>query len=275
MKTYWPLVVLALLIIVGGAYFYFAPRAALAPSPAAHNLSADVYPLYNGLTWGAEEATTSSSFVGYGVVSQTISGISDLSAVSAPFDNYYKTKLLALGWSADISLEAGGPGAEVLAYKKGGEHIILGYNTVFHGGGINEPEQCPCDITFSIFSGSDVSADYKNATYTIEGQPVTLVDGYAEVPAAPGSASKTVTQYFGNEAVGDLNGDGVPDVAFLLTQNGGGSGTFYYVVAALKTAEDIKGRMRYCSATALRRRQPKSTTGKSSSIMQIANPASR
>jgi hypothetical protein len=83
--------------------------------------------------------------------------------------------------------------------------------------------------------------DYKNATYVIEGQPVALVDGRAETPAAPGSASMVVTQYFGNEATGDLNGDGTPDVVFLLTQNSGGSGTFYYVVAALETAGGYEG----------------------------------
>ncbi len=75
--------------------------------------------------------------------------------------------------------------------------------------------------------------DYKNTTYTINGQPVTLVNGKAETAAAPGSASTVVTQYFGNEATGDLNGNNIPDVAFLLTQTTGGSGTFYYVVAAL------------------------------------------
>ncbi len=83
--------------------------------------------------------------------------------------------------------------------------------------------------------------DYKNATYVIDGQPVALVGGRAETPAAPGSASKVVTQYFGNEATGDLNGDGIPDVAFLLTQDAGGSGTFYYVVAALKDASGYQG----------------------------------
>lgn len=63
----------------------------------------------------------------------------------------------------------------------------------------------------------------------------------AETEAAPGSASKIVTRYFGNEATGDLNGDGAADVAFLLTQDGGGSGTFYYVVAALKEAGGYRG----------------------------------
>lgn len=86
-----------------------------------------------------------------------------------------------------------------------------------------------------------VEVDYKNITYTIEGQPVALVGGRAEAPAAPGSAEQVVTQYFGNEATGDVNGDGMPDVAFILTQSGGGSGTFYYVVVALKTATGYEG----------------------------------
>lgn len=84
-------------------------------------------------------------------------------------------------------------------------------------------------------------ADYKNVTYVIEGQSVTLTGGRAETVAAPGSASKTATQYFGNETTGDLNNDGMPDVAFLLTQDAGGSGTFYYVVVALKTSDGYQG----------------------------------
>ena len=85
------------------------------------------------------------------------------------------------------------------------------------------------------------SADYKNIAYQIEGRNVTLVNGASQVPAAPGSASKITTRYFGNDAVGDLNGDGTNDVAFLLTQDPGGSGTFYYVVVALKTQNGYLG----------------------------------
>ncbi len=86
-----------------------------------------------------------------------------------------------------------------------------------------------------------IAVDYKNATYVVGEQPVTLVNGRAEVSSVPGSASKTVTQYFGNEAMGDLNGDGVPDIAFLLTQSTGGTGTFFYAVAALKTQSGYQG----------------------------------
>jgi len=89
-------------------------------------------------------------------------------------------------------------------------------------------------------SPPQIVADYKNATYIIEGQSVTLVNGSATT-AITSSSSETVTQYFGNEATGDLNGDGTPDVAFLLTQNSGGSGTFYYAVVALKTSSGYQG----------------------------------
>jgi hypothetical protein len=70
-------------------------------------------------------------------------------------------------------------------------------------------------------------ADIKNATYQVEGVPVTLIDG----------DSKTAeTRYFGNEVKGDFDGNGTTDAVFLLTQNPGGSGTFYYAALALGTA---------------------------------------
>jgi hypothetical protein len=81
----------------------------------------------------------------------------------------------------------------------------------------------------------------KDVTYLIDGEPVTLINGLAETEVAPGSASKKVTQYFGNEAVGDLNGDGKEDSVFILTQDGGGSGTFFYVVAALADETGYRG----------------------------------
>lgn len=88
---------------------------------------------------------------------------------------------------------------------------------------------------------SAVVSDYKNITYTIEGQPVTLVNGHSSTPPKSGITLNTVTNYFGNDATGDLNGDGMPDVAFILTQSAGGRGTFYYIAVAIKTATGYTG----------------------------------
>jgi len=81
----------------------------------------------------------------------------------------------------------------------------------------------------------------QNGTYVIDGVPITLVDGVAETDPTSGSTSKRVTRYFGNALDIDLNGDGKMDLAFLLVQNSGGSGTFYYVVAAIHTPNGFIG----------------------------------
>ncbi|MDP2598321.1 MAG: hypothetical protein Q8P49_00650 [Candidatus Liptonbacteria bacterium] len=83
--------------------------------------------------------------------------------------------------------------------------------------------------------------DPMNATYTIGNMRVALENGSAQIEAAPGSASKIVTRVFGGLAVGDINGDHIPDAAFILAQDLGGSGTFYYTVAALNTIRGAKG----------------------------------
>jgi hypothetical protein len=93
----------------------------------------------------------------------------------------------------------------------------------------------------AISPKSNFAGSPQDATYVIEGQSVTLIHGVSATSTAPGSASQTTTQYFGNEATGDLNGDGIPDVGFILTQNSGGSGTFYYAAVALKTASGYRG----------------------------------
>ena len=107
--------------------------------------------------------------------------------------------------------------------------IILGVLVVLVGG------------YFLVVKDRVSSVGYKDATYTINGQKITLVNGSAETEAAPGSVSKLVTKYFGNEVVHYINNDGRDDVVFLLTQSGGGSGTFYYVVGALNTPDGYVG----------------------------------
>lgn len=73
----------------------------------------------------------------------------------------------------------------------------------------------------------DTYPSYKDAAYEIDGKWVVLgTEG---------------TKYFGNEAIGDLNGDNRPDTAFLFTREPGGSGTFYYVAVALGTGNGYTG----------------------------------
>ena len=104
---------------------------------------------------------------------------------------------------------------------------------------------------FYVFNNSDKNkqgdslSNYKDAEYIIDGKPVKLRDGISEAEAAPGSASKIVTKYFGNEVSTDLNNDGRKDEVFLLTQSTGGSGTFFYVVAALNTKNGWVGSQGY------------------------------
>ncbi|HEY9584114.1 MAG TPA: META domain-containing protein [Candidatus Paceibacterota bacterium] len=85
-----------------------------------------------------------------------------------------------------------------------------------------------------------LAASYKDATYIIDGKSVTLKNGLSETEI-PDSDAKVVTRYFGNEVKHDLDDDGRKDIAFLLTQETGGSGTFFYVVAALNTTKGYVG----------------------------------
>lgn len=93
----------------------------------------------------------------------------------------------------------------------------------------------------SVAPITTLGSDPKNATYEIEGKKVTLTNGLAETETTPGSTTKIITKYFGNEVRHDLNDDGREDVAFLLTQETGGSGTFFYLVAALNTPTGYAG----------------------------------
>ena len=82
----------------------------------------------------------------------------------------------------------------------------------------------------------NTNPDFKDTPFRIDGTTIQLVNGLSEVQAVPGSAAKIITRYFGNEAFGDLNADGAQDAAFIVTQTNGGSGTFFYVVAALSSS---------------------------------------
>jgi hypothetical protein len=112
--------------------------------------------------------------------------------------------------------------------------VVLGLGLYFtFGGGRHTP-------TVSAPSIQEKSFDGRSATFTVDGNLVTLVNGVSETAGAPGSATKVITRYFGNDATGDLSGDNEADIAFLVTQDMGGSGLFYYAVVAIKTRDGYK-----------------------------------
>jgi len=81
--------------------------------------------------------------------------------------------------------------------------------------------------------------DYKNATYLIEGQLITLQNGQYE-DQLPNSSTK-VRASIHDEKKGDLNGDGQEDVALILTYSPGGTGTYYYVAGSLSLNGEALG----------------------------------
>jgi hypothetical protein len=83
--------------------------------------------------------------------------------------------------------------------------------------------------------------NYKDAEFFIDGHRVKFENGIAETEGAPGSDSKIITRYFGNALKSDLDGDGREDISFILVQERGSSGSFFYAVAALNTEHGYLG----------------------------------
>jgi heat shock protein HslJ len=86
-----------------------------------------------------------------------------------------------------------------------------------------------------------VSSDARNTSYIIDGVPVTLVDGISEERENTGASGRTLTRIWGAPTFADLNGDGIEDAVLILTRSTGGSGTFYYVSAAIASPSGQSG----------------------------------
>jgi len=81
-----------------------------------------------------------------------------------------------------------------------------------------------------------------DATYTVDGGIVALKNGEVSYPATSSpSDQKVTTKIFGAPTMGDLDGDGDSDAALLLQESSSGSGTFYYLVAAINTGHGYQG----------------------------------
>ena len=88
---------------------------------------------------------------------------------------------------------------------------------------------------------AQLKSDPLNTTYTIATRAIRLVEGRNEAPAAPDSSSKFITQVWGEPLFADMNKDGSDDAMLILTQSTGGSGTFYYVAAAIAAPTGYEG----------------------------------
>jgi len=99
---------------------------------------------------------------------------------------------------------------------------------------------CQPGSTAASGSSPNVAApDPLNATYRIEKNDVTLVNGRSERDAPLGSATKIVTTLADQRATGDVDGDGRPDSVVVLMSEPGGSGTFFYIDALLNPASGV------------------------------------
>ncbi len=79
-----------------------------------------------------------------------------------------------------------------------------------------------------------------NLTYEVDGESITLVNGKAITKAAPGSAAEITTEIFGEPVLGQM-GMGEDTAVMFLAQQGGGTGVFFYAVAAYRENGVYKG----------------------------------
>ncbi|MDX2495500.1 MAG: hypothetical protein QNK27_11110, partial [Desulfuromusa sp.] len=88
---------------------------------------------------------------------------------------------------------------------------------------------------------SEPAVNYLDITYEIAGQKIALHNGHSEIALSPNAASKIRTSVFNDPVTADLDSDGDDDAVFILVHDPGGSGTFYYLAAALNLNGSYRG----------------------------------
>jgi len=83
--------------------------------------------------------------------------------------------------------------------------------------------------------------NYKEVTFWISGEPVSLRNGEAQAYTDLGGGVLTTIRYFGNEVRHDIDGDGNEDIVFLVTQEIATGDTLFYAVGALKRGNAYTG----------------------------------
>jgi heat shock protein HslJ len=86
----------------------------------------------------------------------------------------------------------------------------------------------------------DDAAMIYDGVYEIEGEQIALRHGVSTSTMRDSSALLTTT-YFGNAVEYDANADATPEAVFLVSQERGGSGVFYYAIVAKRTETGWQG----------------------------------
>lgn len=98
------------------------------------------------------------------------------------------------------------------------------------------------NVVATIVKSLKLDDDYKNSTYSSGATNFTFVNGVFEKGLVPNSAEKMTINYLsGYDLLGDFNGDGLQDVAFIATENDGGSGIFYSLYVYLSSPTGYVG----------------------------------
>lgn len=81
----------------------------------------------------------------------------------------------------------------------------------------------------------------KKSCFIIEGEEVKLRRGISKSKTGKNSATKIITRYTGENSIADLNNDGTNEMVVILSQETGGSGTFYYAAVISSDNKRNKG----------------------------------
>ncbi len=86
---------------------------------------------------------------------------------------------------------------------------------------------------------SDFHPSVENATFTFDGESISLENGRREITDETGFYSET--RLLGEPVYGDLNQDGQNDVVTFIARSGAGSGVFIYVVGYVSSPTGYEG----------------------------------
>lgn len=95
-------------------------------------------------------------------------------------------------------------------------------------------------LTKNFEKNKNIKNSLTNYSVKVGDENFDLLNGKAEKEIVPGSATKNKLYIFAEPVLGDLNGDGKTDVAEILVNEPGGSGSFFYAVLLIKNDNGYK-----------------------------------